>query len=92
MCWLDCNKGDIMGEQKTIEYVYADLDIMVTLSENKSCILASMTHQEVQVLANAIYLTLTTFTTTRALYSLQNLIEKQAKDKDITEDNDNEHL
>lgn len=76
----------------TIEYVYADLDIMVTLSESKSCILASMTQQETQVLANAIYLTLTTFTTTRALFSLQSIIQKKMEDRDKKEGDDNDNL
>jgi len=80
-----------MGDNKTIEYIYADLDIKITLSESKSCILESMTKQETQVLANAIYLTLVTFTTTRALFSLQNLLDKKEKDidKELGDEHDN---
>lgn len=60
-----------------IEYVYADLALMVTLSEEKDCILKSLTRQERQVLANALYLTIVTFNTTRALYSLQKVIDSK---------------
>lgn len=55
--------------------VYADLRLTVTLSEDQDMILASLSEQEWQALQGLLYLTLSTFTTTRALYFLHYMLD-----------------
>lgn len=62
--------------------VFADLKLTVTLVEDEPNVLTVLSDQEFQVLTGLLYLSLNTFSVTRALFCLDALMEK--KDKDCT--------
>lgn len=59
--------------------VYADLKLTVTLVEDEPNVLTALSDQEFQVLTGLLYLSLNTFSVTRALFSLDALLEKKDK-------------
>ena len=81
-----------MSDEKTIEFVIADLGMTITLSESKPMILSSLTEQEVQALQLYFHLLIDVFSMTRALYSLQHHIEKKQNEQEKIEGDDNEDI